>query len=94
MSKAFEPEQQIGTRSADTIRASGIKTPRQQAGHKTVPDSAAMPSKNPCNAGAIHTRLREMALTNFGFIVQGDGFDPESDVQVMETPSFRMTTIS
>jgi hypothetical protein len=34
-----------------------------------------------------------MALTNFGFIVQGDGFDPESDVQVMETSSFRMTTI-
>ena len=34
-----------------------------------------------------------MALTNFGFIVLGDGFDPESDVQVMETPSFRMTTI-
>ena len=34
-----------------------------------------------------------MALTNFGFIVRGDGFDPESDVQVMETPSFRMTTI-
>jgi hypothetical protein len=34
-----------------------------------------------------------MALTNFGFIVQGDGFNPESDVQVMETPSFKMTTI-
>ena len=34
-----------------------------------------------------------MALTNFGFIVRGDGFDPESDVQVMETPSFGMTTI-
>ena len=34
-----------------------------------------------------------MALTNFGFTVRGDGFDPESDVQVMETPSFRMTTI-
>ncbi len=34
-----------------------------------------------------------MALTNFGFIVQGDGLDPETDVQVMETSSFRMTTI-
>ena len=34
-----------------------------------------------------------MALTNFGLIVQGDGLNPESDVQVMETPSFRMTPI-
>ena len=34
-----------------------------------------------------------MALTNFGFIVQGDGFDPKSNAQVMETTSFRMTTI-
>ncbi len=34
-----------------------------------------------------------MALTNFAFIVQGDGFDSETDVQVMETSSFRMTTI-
>ena len=34
-----------------------------------------------------------MALTNFGFIVRGDGFDPERDVQVMETPAFKMTTI-
>jgi hypothetical protein len=34
-----------------------------------------------------------MALTNFGFIVQGDGFDSETDVQVMDTSSFRMTTI-
>ena len=57
-SRAFEPAKQIGTRSAYTIRASGIKTPRQQAGHKTVPDSAAMPSKNPCNAEAIHTRTK------------------------------------
>ena len=39
-----------------TIRASGSNTPRQQAGHKTVPDLAAMPSKSPCNVGAIHTR--------------------------------------
>ena len=34
-----------------------------------------------------------MALTNFGFIVRGDGFDPAEDVQVMETPTFKMTTI-
>lgn len=34
-----------------------------------------------------------MALTNFGFIVRGDGFDPEKDVHVMETPTFKMTTI-
>ena len=34
-----------------------------------------------------------MALTNFGFIVQGDGFDPTRDVHVMETPTFKMTTI-
>jgi len=34
-----------------------------------------------------------MALTNFGFIVQGDGFDPENDVQVLETQHFKMTTI-
>ena len=34
-----------------------------------------------------------MALTNFDFIVQGDGFDSETDVQVMDTSSFRMTTI-
>jgi hypothetical protein len=34
-----------------------------------------------------------MALTNFGFIVRGDGLDPEKDVQVMETPTFKMTTI-
>lgn len=34
-----------------------------------------------------------MALTNFGFIVRGDGFDPERDVQVMQTPAFKMTTI-
>ncbi len=46
------------TRSAYTIRASGSKTPRQQAGHKTVPDLAAMSSKSPCNAGAIHTRRK------------------------------------
>ena len=39
-----------------TIRASGSNTPRQQAGHTTVPDLAAMPSKSPCNVGAIHTR--------------------------------------
>ena len=39
-----------------TIRASGSNTPRQQAGHKTVPDLAAMPSKSPCNVGAIHTK--------------------------------------
>ena len=34
-----------------------------------------------------------MALTNFGFIVQGDGFDPTKNVHVMETPTFKMTTI-
>lgn len=34
-----------------------------------------------------------MALTKFGFIVTGSGFDPEKDTSVMETPSFRMTTI-
>jgi hypothetical protein len=34
-----------------------------------------------------------MALTNFGFIVRGDGFDPEVDVQIMQTSSFKMTTI-
>ena len=34
-----------------------------------------------------------MALTNFGFIVRGDGFDPAEDVQVMGTPTFKMTTI-
>lgn len=34
-----------------------------------------------------------MALTDFGFIVTGSGFDPEKDVSVMETPSFRMMTI-
>ena len=35
-----------------------------------------------------------MALTNFGFIVRGDGFDPKSDVQIMETPRIKMTTIA
>ena len=54
MSRVFKPAKQIGTRSAYTIRASGLKTPRQQAGHKTVPDLAAA-SKCPCKAGAIHT---------------------------------------
>jgi len=39
----FEPAKQIGTRSTDTIRASGSTTPRQQAGHKTVPDLVATP---------------------------------------------------
>lgn len=34
-----------------------------------------------------------MALTDFGFIVTGSDFDPETAVSVMETPSFRMTTI-
>lgn len=34
-----------------------------------------------------------MALTEFGFIVTGSGFDPAKDISVMETPSFRMTTI-
>ena len=34
-----------------------------------------------------------MALTNFGFIVRGEGLDPARDIQVMETPSFKMTTI-
>ncbi len=34
---------QMGTRSTDTIRASGSTTPRQQAGHKTVPDLVATP---------------------------------------------------
>lgn len=34
-----------------------------------------------------------MALTNFGFIVTGSDFDPSKDVSVMETASFRMTTI-
>lgn len=34
-----------------------------------------------------------MALTNFGFIVTGSDFDPAENVSVMETPSFRMTTI-
>ena len=34
-----------------------------------------------------------MALTKFGFIVRGDGFDPETDVQIMESPDFKMTTI-
>ena len=56
MSRVFKPAKQIGTRSAYTIRASGLKTPRQQAGHKTVPDLAAISSKCPCKAGAIHTR--------------------------------------
>ena len=69
-SRAFEPAKQIGTRSAYTIRASGIKTPRQQAGHKTVPDSAAMPPKSPCNAEAIHTR--PIFGTVFSFL-----FDPK-----------------
>ena len=49
----IDPES--GTRSATTIKASGSKTPRQQAEHKTVPDLVAMASKNPRNAGAIHT---------------------------------------
>ena len=57
MSRVFEPAKQIGTRSAYTIRASGNRTPRQQAGHKTVPDMAAISSKCPCKAGAIHTRI-------------------------------------
>jgi len=34
-----------------------------------------------------------MALTNFGFIVRGDGLDPERHVQVMQTSTFKMTTI-
>jgi predicted polyphosphate/ATP-dependent NAD kinase len=34
-----------------------------------------------------------MALTSFGFIVTGSDFDPATDVSVMETRSFRMTTI-
>lgn len=34
-----------------------------------------------------------MALTNFGFIVRGDGLDPETDIHVMQTSSFKMTTI-
>lgn len=34
-----------------------------------------------------------MALTNFGFIVTGSGFDQAGDVSVTETASFRMTTI-
>lgn len=34
-----------------------------------------------------------MALTEFGFIVTGSGFDPQTSATVMETPSFRMTTI-
>jgi len=38
MSWVFEPAKQIGTRSTDTIRASGSTKPHQQAGHKTVPD--------------------------------------------------------
>jgi hypothetical protein len=43
-SRVFEPAKQIGTPSTDTIKASGSTSPRQQAGHKTVPD-VAIPSK-------------------------------------------------
>lgn len=34
-----------------------------------------------------------MALTNFGFIVTGSELNPAENVSVMETPTFRMTTI-
>ena len=34
-----------------------------------------------------------MALTNFGFIVKGDGLNPKRDVHIMESSTFRMTTI-
>ncbi len=34
-----------------------------------------------------------VALTEFGFIVTGSGFDPEKDTSVMQTKSFRMRTI-
>ena len=65
MSRVFEPAKQIGTRSAYTIRASGLKTPRQQAGHKTVPDLAAISSKCPCKAGAIHTGHFNKRIASF-----------------------------
>jgi hypothetical protein len=41
MSRASQPDKQNGTLSADTIRASGLVRPHQQAGHKTAPDQNA-----------------------------------------------------
>ena len=52
-------------------RKLGFLLCRVSSGLKTVPDLAATPSKNPCNAGAIHTRHPNAAaglpsLTHFG----------------------------
>ena len=38
MSRALQPDNQNGTSSADTIRASGHIGPHQKAEHKTAPD--------------------------------------------------------
>src|SRR5580700_2883653 len=41
MFRVSQPDKQNGTLSADTIRASGLVRPHQQAGHKTAPDQNA-----------------------------------------------------
>ena len=38
MSRTSQSAKEYGTRSAETIKASGSTTPHQQAGHKTAPD--------------------------------------------------------
>ena len=40
-SRASQPDEQNGTLSADTIRASGLVRPHRKAGHKTAPDQNA-----------------------------------------------------
>ena len=52
MSRASQPEKQNGTLSADTIRASGLVRPHQQAGHKTAPDQNAKTSNQPLQCGS------------------------------------------
>ena len=88
MSRVFKPAKQIGTRSAHTIRASGLKTPRQQAGHKTVPDLAAISSKCPCKAGAIHTRRYHDVLkeSEFSHERKFTFFPPASNLKIAANP--------
>ena len=44
----------FGTRSAQSIRASGHIQPQKQAGHVTAPDQCCKTSESPCQ-GAVHT---------------------------------------
>jgi hypothetical protein len=44
----------FGTRSAQSIRASGHNLPHQKAGHVTAPDQCCKASESSCQ-GAVHT---------------------------------------